>query len=123
MKNYVGLNGTSSPRDKIFACPADNFYYEFTAADPTYIPQSLYNQSAYDYSSYWFNRGTPTVFGTNSPGIAGPQHQFDKTFRKNCHGRRNACLFNHGRGTILDAHCLWEINGRFSKTHEMASVS
>jgi prepilin-type N-terminal cleavage/methylation domain-containing protein len=71
MKNYVGLNGASSPQDKLFACPADNFYYEFTATNQTFIPQSLHNQSTYDYSSYWFNGGTPTIFGTNSPGIAG----------------------------------------------------
>jgi prepilin-type N-terminal cleavage/methylation domain-containing protein len=71
MKSYVGLNGASSPRDKLFACPADTFYYEFTALNQTYIPQSLHDQAAYDYSSYWFNGGTPTIFGTNSPGIAG----------------------------------------------------
>lgn len=70
-KNYVGLKGPSSPRDKLFACPADIFYYEFTATNQTYIPQSLHNQPSYDYSSYWFNGGTPTIFGTNSPGIAG----------------------------------------------------
>src|SRR5688572_14101241 len=26
MKNYVGLNDTPSPRDRLFACPADTFY-------------------------------------------------------------------------------------------------
>lgn len=71
MKSYVGLNVASSPNDKLFACPADIFYYEFTATNQTYIPQSLHDQASYDYSSYWFNGGTPTVFGTNSPGIAG----------------------------------------------------
>lgn len=71
MKNYVGLNGASSPQDKLFACPADNFYYEFTATNQTYISQSLHDQPSYEYSSYWFNGGTPIIFGTNSPGIAG----------------------------------------------------
>ena len=37
MKNYVGLNGVSSPRDKLFACPADTFYYEFSATNTTYF--------------------------------------------------------------------------------------
>ena len=27
MKSYVGLNGASSSQDKMFACPADTFYY------------------------------------------------------------------------------------------------
>ena len=71
MKSYVGLNGASSPRDTLFACPADKFYYEFNATNQTYIHQSMHDQASYDYSSYWFNSGTPTVFGTNSPGIAG----------------------------------------------------
>jgi prepilin-type processing-associated H-X9-DG protein len=71
MKNYVGLNGTSSPQEKLFACPADSFYYEFTATNQTFYPQSLHDQASYDYSSYWFNGGAPTIFGTNSPGIAG----------------------------------------------------
>jgi prepilin-type N-terminal cleavage/methylation domain-containing protein/prepilin-type processing-associated H-X9-DG protein len=71
MKSYVGLNGTSSPQDKIFACPADGFYYEFGATNQAYVSQSLHEQAAYDFSSYWFNSGTPTRFGTNSPGIAG----------------------------------------------------
>jgi prepilin-type N-terminal cleavage/methylation domain-containing protein len=71
MKNYIGLNGTSSPRDTLFACAADSFYYEFTATNQTYIAQSLHDQVTYDYSSYWFNSGTPTRFGTNSPGLSG----------------------------------------------------
>jgi prepilin-type N-terminal cleavage/methylation domain-containing protein len=71
MKGYVGLNGASSPQDELFACPADTFYYEFTATNQTCISRSLHDQAAYDYSSYWFNGGTPTIFGTNSPGIAG----------------------------------------------------
>ena len=31
MKSYVGLNGPSSPQDKIFACPADILYYDETS--------------------------------------------------------------------------------------------
>ena len=71
MKNYAGLDGASSPQDALFACPVDTFYYEFTSTSQTYIAQSLHDQIAYDFSSYWFNSGTPTRFGTNSPGLAG----------------------------------------------------
>src|SRR6476646_8084236 len=28
MKSYVGLNGAPSAEDKVFACPADTFYYD-----------------------------------------------------------------------------------------------
>ena len=71
VKNYVGEHGESSALDTLFACPADSFYYEFTATNQTYIAQSLHDQAAYDFTSYWFNSGTPTRFGTNSPGLSG----------------------------------------------------
>jgi prepilin-type N-terminal cleavage/methylation domain-containing protein len=71
MKSYVGLQGTSSPRDKLFACPADTFYYDFFATNQVYVAASYHQQAANDYSSYWFNAGTLTRFGTNSPGLAG----------------------------------------------------
>ena len=71
MKHQIGLNGPSSTRDTPFACPADTFYYEFTATNHSYLQQSLHDQAYYDFSSYWFNAGTPLRFGTNSPGIAG----------------------------------------------------
>jgi prepilin-type N-terminal cleavage/methylation domain-containing protein len=70
MKSYVGPEGASA-QNLLFVCPADKFYYEFNATNQTYIPQSLCRQPAYNYSSYWFNSGSPTIFGTNSPGIAG----------------------------------------------------
>jgi len=71
MKSYVGLTRASSPQDTLFACPVDRFYYEFNTSNVWFVPQSLHEQAAYDYSSYWFNSGTLTRFGTNSPGIAG----------------------------------------------------
>ena len=55
VKNYVGLQGASSPRDKLFACPADTFYYDFPV--PNYIGGSLHDQPNSDYSSYGFIGG------------------------------------------------------------------
>jgi prepilin-type N-terminal cleavage/methylation domain-containing protein len=52
MKSYVGLRGTSSPRDKTFACPVDTFYYYFGQG---LVPQSRHQQAFSDYSSYMFN--------------------------------------------------------------------
>ena len=77
MKTYVGLHGASSPRDTLFACPADTFYYDFPSL--TYHAQSLYDQSDSDYSSYGFSGGNgftnyaPPAFlnETSFPGVFG----------------------------------------------------
>jgi prepilin-type N-terminal cleavage/methylation domain-containing protein len=72
MKSYVGLHGTSSPQDKLFACPADTFYYTDAYA-ASYKAGSIHLLSDYNYSSYFFNAGNIRKdFATNSfPGIAG----------------------------------------------------
>ena len=94
MKSYVGLNGASSTPVKLFACPADTFYYELTATNQTYIPQSLHDQAAYDYSSYWFNSGTPK-----------------------CHRSYR------GHGIIQNDLCPREAHGRYSKMPRIISAS
>ena len=33
MKSYVGLRGTSSAQDKLFACPADVYYYPYFVSE------------------------------------------------------------------------------------------
>src|SRR5690349_11099339 len=38
MKSYVGLNGGSSPNDKLFKCPADTFYYDLNQSNLPYVP-------------------------------------------------------------------------------------
>jgi prepilin-type N-terminal cleavage/methylation domain-containing protein/prepilin-type processing-associated H-X9-DG protein len=54
VKGYVGLRGPSSPQDRIFACPADTFYYDESSC--VYFPHGLHEQrTPYDYSSYAFN--------------------------------------------------------------------
>lgn len=59
VKNYVGLNGTSSPGDQIFACPADTFFPNFilTNATPGYEFSRLHDRPLFNYSSYGFNGG------------------------------------------------------------------
>jgi prepilin-type N-terminal cleavage/methylation domain-containing protein len=81
MKSYVGLKGKSSERDKLFACPADTFYFDYLFGHypPStnlvgYVPESICARPDYDYSSYLFNAGN--LFGTPAqpstrPGIAG----------------------------------------------------
>jgi len=56
MKNYVGLNGQSSLRDTIFACPADAFfYYDSPIGGLCFTNAPLHESKSYDYMSYWYN--------------------------------------------------------------------
>jgi len=80
MKSYVGLRGTSSAHDKLFACPADVYYYRWLVAErsgtSTYVAESWCAQSNSDYSSYVFNAGNQLDIGRGKgriamPGIAG----------------------------------------------------
>jgi prepilin-type N-terminal cleavage/methylation domain-containing protein len=61
MKNYVGINGASSPRDKLFACPADVFNINAVFDEPftriQLVKKSIHDDSSFDYSSYTFNGG------------------------------------------------------------------
>jgi prepilin-type N-terminal cleavage/methylation domain-containing protein/prepilin-type processing-associated H-X9-DG protein len=73
VKNYTGLQGAVSPQDKLFACPADNFYF-----DGGYEEGSYHSSSNVDFSSYAYNGlgGTtnvpPTLRGqTKLPGLFG----------------------------------------------------
>jgi prepilin-type N-terminal cleavage/methylation domain-containing protein len=80
MKNYVGLNGASSPQDKLFQCPADvvNPNYSFTngAWPGILVQKSLHDASRFDFSSYAFNGGDNVTlkFGKKTltrPGLGG----------------------------------------------------
>jgi type II secretory pathway pseudopilin PulG len=76
MKNYVGLTGASASSDKLFACPADTFYYDFLLKTnpPFYRGKSFHDQPVSDYSSYFSNAGALTA-ATNAPGLRG--HKID----------------------------------------------
>jgi prepilin-type N-terminal cleavage/methylation domain-containing protein len=93
MKNYVGLNGASSPQDKLFACPADTFYYNYykTNRPAPYVSESLCSLSNHDFSSYSLNAGnlTPPASVTNfaRPGIG------DLKFTDVQHPARTLLLF------------------------------
>jgi hypothetical protein len=73
VKNYLGLNGRSSPQDKIFACPADLFHYYYPSnRGCTLTNAPLHDEERFDYSSYWYNgMNLPAVFSVPRLGIAG----------------------------------------------------
>ena len=85
MKSYVGLHGASSSQDKLFACPADTFYYDWPSLSCR--AQSMHEQPESDYSSYEFSGGNgctnapppflqescfPGVFGCKQTSIRDP---------------------------------------------------
>ena len=72
---YAGLRGAPSPQDKVFACPADTFYYGET--DFAWHSGGFFS-AANDYTSYGFNgqggASTPPFTipdETNLPGLFG----------------------------------------------------
>jgi prepilin-type processing-associated H-X9-DG protein len=74
VKNYVRLQGASSPQDTLFACPADTFFYN----DWVFVADSWHNQYYSDYSSYGYNGSggeidtPPALPGqTSFPGLYG----------------------------------------------------
>ena len=72
-KIYDGLTGPSSAQDKLFACPADTFYY-LNANDTPLIHASMHDDPWADYCSYWFSRLNLTknsATGEYYHGIAG----------------------------------------------------
>jgi prepilin-type N-terminal cleavage/methylation domain-containing protein len=53
VKSYVGLHGPASAEDKVFACPADTFYYNDSTL--AYLQPGQHEQRTCDFSSYEFN--------------------------------------------------------------------
>jgi hypothetical protein len=68
----VGSSDGASTQNKLYACPADTFYFDFMTA--RYVPSSLHEQTNSDFSSYLFNGGnlnTNAVTGGYYGGVAG----------------------------------------------------
>lgn len=70
MQGYLGVN-IPSPRDKVFACPADTFFYTFTN-ETHYMPISRHDQPWSLYCSYIFNGGNQYKFVVKNPDGSAP---------------------------------------------------
>ena len=93
VKSYAGLNGASSSQDKLFACPADTFYYDFPSM--TYKAQSLHDQPDSDYSSYGYN-------GANFGGTDNPPPAFlNETTYPGVFGMKQASIKNPVKTLLL----------------------
>ena len=76
MKNYVSLNGASSPQDKLFACPADVFFPSFFLTNEWpahYVSMSFHAQPFSDFSSYVFNGGNNVIQMNKAKTVAIPR--------------------------------------------------
>ncbi|HTH49820.1 MAG TPA: type II secretion protein, partial [Candidatus Limnocylindria bacterium] len=68
-----------SPEDKVFACPADKFFYDLRRGGRGYVSRPLHGQSDHAFTSYAYNAGqftapsgtNPADTITNHYGIAG----------------------------------------------------
>jgi prepilin-type N-terminal cleavage/methylation domain-containing protein len=62
--SYVGIQSPPSIQDRLFACPADSFYYDYPSL--AYEAQSMHDQPDAYFSSYGFN-GANYDEASNSP--------------------------------------------------------
>lgn len=67
INNYVGIKGASSSQDKVFACPADTFFYDMTKGGRGYVPQPLHEQADDGFTSYAYNAGQFTTPAKTNP--------------------------------------------------------
>jgi prepilin-type N-terminal cleavage/methylation domain-containing protein len=69
VKSYANYKGKPSPSEKLFACPADRFYYNINVRR---FDIGLHELEVTYFNSYGFNGGNSiTNFGLSVPGISG----------------------------------------------------
>jgi prepilin-type N-terminal cleavage/methylation domain-containing protein len=78
VQDYVLNGNTSTTRDKLFACPADTYYYDLRENGPGYVQKSFHEQALSSFSSYGYNAGALTIYGTNTFGLAGKKLSYVK---------------------------------------------
>lgn len=57
IQTYVGQGGASSPKAKLFACPADRFFYTVSNGFMVAKTEPIHDQAFTDFSSYGFSGG------------------------------------------------------------------
>jgi len=73
-RSYVGLKGPSSPADRLYACPADRFFFNRSErlGSVPFVRSGLHTHQFSDYSSYMFNCGNLiTDEARRFPGVGG----------------------------------------------------
>jgi prepilin-type N-terminal cleavage/methylation domain-containing protein len=71
--DYVGVKTALSPNDRIFACPADTFFYDMSGSRRGFVQEPLHAQTNQVFTSYAYNAGMVTTRPTtNSQGVFVP---------------------------------------------------
>jgi len=71
--DHVGLKTASSPEDRLFACPADTFFYDMSGSHRGFVQEPLHTQTNQVFTSYAYNAGMVTTRPTtNSQGMIVP---------------------------------------------------
>src|SRR4051812_48990517 len=111
VKQYGGLQGKSSPKDKLFACPDDRGYEE--------SPIPFYRSAKFDYGSYCFNGinipGVPNIAGKQLSSIRDPQRTLlvmewtahaPLSWHKSKTGKENSPFYNDAESVVafVDGH-------------------
>lgn len=91
--SYVGIVADPSPQDRLFACPADTFYYDFPTM--TYERHSQHDVPEAYYSSYGFNGGNYDETSNAPPAF------LNETSYPGVYGRRQASIKDPARTLLL----------------------
>jgi prepilin-type N-terminal cleavage/methylation domain-containing protein len=71
--DYVGVKTPPSPDDRLFACPADIFFYDMSGSRRGLVHEPLHEQTNQVFTSYAYNAGMVTTRPTtNSQGMIEP---------------------------------------------------
>jgi type II secretory pathway pseudopilin PulG len=71
--DHVGVKTPPSPDDRVFACPADTFFYDMSGTHRGFVREPLHNQTNQVFTSYAYNAGMVTTRPTtNSDGTITP---------------------------------------------------
>ncbi len=137
VKNYVGLRGPSAPDDRIFACPADQFFY--TGIGNSFSNTPLHELARSDFSSYDYNTGNLRTnrAGSLFPGVAGLKEtaisepgktvlvgEMPAWISFSWHARQSALQFNKAMNqlTFVDGHVGYvQIYWDVSKTRNLSA--
>jgi prepilin-type N-terminal cleavage/methylation domain-containing protein len=115
VKSYASYPGKPSPSEKLFACPADTFYYTWGGGTGRYHNLGLCQEPFTDFTSYAFNGGNRRA--TNAPGIAGKSLTSIKT------PSRTLLILEAGAGTPFSWHKPQKANNNYRFPDSMNMVS